>query len=69
MTLLIPNDIVYVLIKKDVNFLNSILVADALNLLNNKDSKSLSEYFKSRNLDRYQCKSFKFLLNNPPLHQ
>ena len=58
---LYPNDIVYVLSKEDVNFLNSILVADALNLLNNTDSKSLSEYFKSRNLDRYQCKSLQIL--------
>ena len=58
---LYPNDIVYVLSKEDVNFLNSILVADALNLLSNTDSKSLSEYFKSRNLDRYQCKSLQIL--------
>ena len=55
-----PNDIIYVLSRKDINFLNSILVADALNLLKKKDSNLLSNYFNSRNLDRFQCKSFKF---------
>ena len=32
-TKFMPNDIIYVLSKKDVNFLNSILVADALKLI------------------------------------
>ncbi len=56
-----PNDIVYVLSKNDIAFLNSILVADALNLLKEKDSSLLSDYFKKRNLDRYQCSSLQIL--------
>ena len=60
-TKLEPNDLVYVLSKKDVNFLNSILVADALNLLSRKNSELLSNYFAKRNLDRYQCKSLQIL--------
>ena len=56
-----PNDIIYILSRKDVNFLNSILVADALNLINKKDSDLLSNYFNSRNLDRFQCKSLQIL--------
>ena len=56
-----PNDLVYILSKKDVNFLNSILVADALNLLSRKNSELLSNYFSKRNLDRYQCKSLQIL--------
>ncbi len=56
-----PNDLVYILSRKDVNFLNSILVADALNLLSRKNSELLSNYFANRNLDRYQCKSLQIL--------
>ncbi len=56
-----PNDLIYVLSKNDINFLNSVLVADALNLLTKKDSDSLSAYFKKSNLDRYQCKSLRIL--------
>ena len=63
-----PNDIIYVLSKKDVTFLNSILVADALGILKENDSKELSEYFKRRNLDRFQCKSLQILQNNHHLH-
>ena len=55
------NDIIYVLSKSDVAFLNSILVADALNLLAEKDSSLISDYFKERNLDRYQCSSLQIL--------
>ncbi len=60
-TPLFANDIIYVLSKNDVNFLNSILVADALNILSNKNSEKISNYFRSRNLDRYQCKSLQML--------
>ena len=56
-----PNDVIYVLSKEDVNFLNSILVADALNLLSKKNSESLASYFKKSDLDRYQCKSLQIL--------
>ncbi len=55
------NDVIYVLSKKDIEFLNSILVADALGLLTQKDSDSLSDYFSNSGLDRYQCKSLKLL--------
>ncbi len=60
-TQLESNDIIHILSRNDVNFLNSILVADALNLLSSKDSEQLSEYYKARNLDRYQCKSLQML--------
>ncbi len=60
-TKLQPNDIIYVLSKKDVSFLNSILVADALSILKQKESEELSQYFKLRNLDRFQCKSLQML--------
>ncbi len=60
-TKLEPNDLVYILSKQDINFLNSILVADALNLLSRKNSELLSSYFSNRNLDRYQCKSLQIL--------
>ncbi len=60
-TKLQPNDIIYVLSNKDVSFLNSILVADALNILKEKESEELSDYFKQRNLDRFQCKSLQML--------
>ena len=60
-TLLKSNDVIYVLSKDDVNFLNSILVADALSILSERDSKELSDYFELRNLDRYQCKSLQML--------
>ncbi len=60
-TKLQPNDIIYVLSNKDVNFLNSILVADALNILKQTESEELSEYFRQRNLDRFQCKSLQML--------
>lgn len=56
-----PNDIVYILSRNDVAFLNSILVADALNLLKEKNSILLGDYFKKRNLDRYQCSSLQIL--------
>ena len=56
-----PNDTIYVLSKKDINFLNSILVADALSLLSEKNSKLLSDYFRKSGLDRYQCKSLQIL--------
>ncbi len=56
-----PNDIVFILSKKDVNFLNSILVADALNLLSDKDSKQLSNYFSSKRQNRFRCKSLQIL--------
>ncbi len=56
-----PNDIIYILSKKDVNFLNSILVADALSLLSEKNSTSLSDYFRKSGLDRYQCRSLQIL--------
>jgi len=55
------NDVIYVFSKEDIKFMNSILVADALNILGNKDSQKLSEYFKSRNLDRYPCNSLQML--------
>ena len=32
-----------------------------LNILGDKDSRKLSDYFKSRNLDRYQCNSLQML--------
>ncbi|MDA9729364.1 SLBB domain-containing protein [SAR86 cluster bacterium] len=60
-TSLKSNDVIYVLSQEDVKFLNSILVADALNILSNNDSESLANYFKSKNLDRYQCKSLQML--------
>ena len=60
-TKLQPNDIIYVLSQKDVSFLNSILVADALSILKQKESEELSQYFKQRNLDRFQCKSLQML--------
>tara|TARA_B100000925_G_scaffold287792_1_gene267654 strand:+ start:1292 stop:3883 length:2592 start_codon:yes stop_codon:yes gene_type:complete len=60
-TKLKPNDIIYVLSKKDVAFLNSVLVADALGILKKKESEELSDYFKRRNLDRFQCKSLQML--------
>ena len=60
-TKLKPNDIIYVLSKKDVTFLNSILVADALGILKKKESEELSDYFKQSNLDRFQCKSLQML--------
>ena len=60
-TKLQPNDIIYVLSKKDVTFLNSILVADALGILKENDTEELSDYFKRSNLDRFQCKSLQIL--------
>lgn len=60
-TKLQPNDIIYVLSQKDVSFLNSILVADALGILKQRQSEELSNYFKRRNLDRFQCKSLQLL--------
>ncbi len=56
-----PNDTIYILSKKDVNFLNSILVADALSLLTEKNSNLLSDYFRKSGLDRYQCRSLQIL--------
>ena len=60
-TKLQPNDIIYVLSKKDVTFLNSILVADALGILKKKESEELSDYFRRSNLNRFQCKSLQIL--------
>ena len=60
-TKLMPNDIIFILSKDDVNFLNSILVADALKLIKQKDSDQLSKFFENRQLDRYQCKSLQIL--------
>ncbi|MDC3059514.1 SLBB domain-containing protein [SAR86 cluster bacterium] len=56
-----PNDTIYILSKKDVTFLNSILVADALSLLSEKNSSLISDFFRKRGLDRYQCKSLQIL--------
>ncbi len=56
-----PNDLVFILSKDDVNFLNSILVADALKLIKQKESDQLSKFFENRGLDRYQCKSLQLL--------
>lgn len=56
-----PNDTIYILSKKDINFLNSILVADALSLLTEKNSNLLSDYFRKSGLDRYQCRSLQIL--------
>ena len=41
-----PNDIVYVLSKQDISFLNSILVADALKLIKQSESDELSDFLK-----------------------
>ncbi len=60
-TKLYPNDGIYILSKSDVSFLNSILVADSLNLISNKNSKILSDYFSISGMDRYQCKSLQML--------
>jgi protein involved in polysaccharide export with SLBB domain len=60
-TILMPNDLVYVLSRDDISFLNSILVADALNLLSKKDNDKLSSFFGNRNLERFQCKSLQIL--------
>ena len=60
-TKLMPNDTIFILSKNDVNFLNSILVADALKLIKQKDSDQLSNFFDNRRLDRYQCKSLQIL--------
>ncbi len=59
--LLEPNDSVYILSKKDIEFINSILVGDSLGLLGEKDSEKLSNYFGINNLSRYQCKSLQLL--------
>ena len=59
--LLEPNDSVYILSKKDIEFINSILVGDSLGLLGEKDSEKLSNYFGLNNLSRYQCKSLQLL--------
>ena len=56
-----PNDLVFILSRDDVNFLNSILVADALKLIKQKESDQLSKFFENRGLDRYQCKSLQLL--------
>lgn len=56
-----PNDSIYVLSRSDIDFLNSILVADSLGLLSEKSSQSFSNYFKNRNLQRYSCKSLQLL--------
>ena len=60
-TALYPNDKVYILSKEDINFLNSILVADALNLLDTKNTEILSKYFESSRSKRYQCNSLQIL--------
>jgi polysaccharide export outer membrane protein len=56
-----PNDIIYVLSKDDVAFLNSILVADALGLLSKENQQSLSRYFYLSEIERYRCKSLQML--------
>lgn len=60
-TQLKPNDIVYVLSLDDVNFLNSISVADALGILSRKDNEKIAKYFSINRKDRYQCNSLKLL--------
>ena len=60
-TALYPNDKVYILSKEDINFLNSILVADALNLLDTKNTEILSKYFENSRSKRYQCNSLQIL--------
>ena len=60
-TFLKPNDAIFILSRKDINFLNSILVADALSLLSNKNSNTLSEFFFNAKTNRYQCKSLQLL--------
>ena len=56
-----PNDIIYILSIDDVEFLNSILVADALGLLNDKDKKTMEAFYSSSKAARYQCNSLKLL--------
>lgn len=56
-----PNDIIYILSVDDVEFLNSILVADALGLLNDKDKKTMEAFYSSSKVARYQCNSLKLL--------
>ncbi len=56
-----PNDVIYILSVEDVEFLNSVLVADALGILNDTDTRSIANYFASRGFERYQCKSLKLL--------
>ena len=60
-TILKPNDTIYILSKEDVSFLNSILVADALSLLSDKDSETLSDHFSQIGMERFQCKSLQML--------
>ena len=60
-TFLKPNDIIYILSKNDVDFLNSILVADALGLIGDESSKKISDYFNRSKLERFQCDSLKIL--------
>ena len=60
-TTLKPNDIIYVMSKEDVSFLNSILVADALGLLSEDNNKSLTQYFLLTDIERYKCKSLQLL--------
>ena len=56
-----PNDVIYILSVEDVEFLNSVLVADALGILNDTDTRSIANYFANRGFERYQCKSLKLL--------
>ena len=44
-----------------MSFLNSILVADSLGLLNADDEDILSKYYFSSGTNRYQCKSLQLL--------
>ena len=60
-TSLSPNDSVHVLSVTDIDFLNSILVADALGLLDANDEELLSRYYFSSGTERYQCKSLQLL--------
>ena len=60
-TTLSPNDIIYVLSKSDVEFLNSILVADALGLISDESSKKISDFLNRSRLERFQCDSLKIL--------
>ncbi len=60
-TLLQPNDNLFILSIDDVAFLNSILVADSLGLLDSDDEEILSKYYFSSGTTRYQCKSLQLL--------
>lgn len=56
-----PNDIINVLSVNDIDFLNSILVADALSLISDEDSNALKNFYRSKRQERYKCKSLQLL--------